>query len=156
MDAESDDTVRKAYEKATAALQEACTYELDELRRLSAGPVDPSVLTVLGDDMPQDDPAELWSPEAFDRVEEAVRAGDSGVTVETLTLYLGKYLVEQAGGTWAARKFSPEGWSSTRLYLGIERADKACFTPIYSWAEHVVDDQQWLPLRTLLDSYPPR
>lgn len=140
---------------ALNSLRIALSGEISELEEASAGPVAPEILNVLdAEGLPQN-PDEIWSVDAFARVEAAVRSGDAAISVEALTLYLGKYLVEQAGGSWGVMKISPEGWPSTRILFGVYNDRLSSFTPVYSWARHVVDDDRWAPLSTLLSTHPP-
>ncbi len=132
------------------ALQLAFSRPIKELEDASAGPVDPSILAILGDSVSADAPGELWSAENMDKVDNAIRSGDATVTAEALTLYLGKYLVEQAGCTWGVMNASPEGWSSTRIWFGVYNDRRSSFTPVYSWARHVVDGDDWAPLSLLV------
>ncbi|MGN0096159.1 MAG: hypothetical protein ACI38U_08850 [Corynebacterium sp.] len=136
-------------------LEAAFSSEIATLEESSAGPVDPTILAILDASKAPQKPEEIWSAEAFDKVEASVRSGQAGVSVEALTLYLGKYLVEQTGGTWGVMKISPEGWPSTRILFGVYNAEHSSFAPVYSWARHVVDGDDWIPLSSLLLTHPP-
>lgn len=136
--------------KHNDALQLAFSRSLKNLEDASSGPVDPSILAILGDSVSADVPEELWSAEAVDKIENAIRSGDATVTAEALTLYLGKYLVEQDGCTWGVMNASPGGWPSTRIWFGVYNDRRSAFTPVYSWARHVVDGDDWAPLSLLV------
>lgn len=64
------------------ALEAAFSSEIAELEGASAGPVDLSILAILGDSVSADVPGELWSAESMDKVENAIRSGDATVTAE--------------------------------------------------------------------------
>lgn len=142
-------------DEGRSSLETVFSSEIAELEESSAGPVDPTILAILDASEAPQRPEEIWSADAFDKVETSVRSGQAGVSAEALTLYLGKYLVEQAAGSWGVMKTSPEGWPSTRILFGVYNAERSSFTPVYSWARHVVDGDDWIPLSSLLLTHPP-
>lgn len=142
-------------DEGRSSLEAAFSSEIAELEESSAGPVDPTILAILDVSEAPQKPEEIWSAEAFDKVEASVRSGKAGVSVDALTLYLGKYLVEQAGASWGVMKISPEGWPSTRILFGIYNAEHSSFTPVHDWARHVVDGDDWIPISSLLLTHPP-